>query len=67
MRCEACGYYYYEMEENGKVEVIKGDEIKERIKTEFCTHTWKQSQFQMLTDDAITSYICTKCGKHSQF
>ena len=26
MRCEACGYYYYEMEENGEVEVIKGDE-----------------------------------------
>ena len=26
MRCEACGYYYYEMEENGVVEVIKGDE-----------------------------------------
>ena len=26
MRCEACGYYYYEIEENGDVEVIKGDE-----------------------------------------
>ena len=46
---------------------IKIRRIKERIKTEFCTHTWKQSQFQMLTDDATTSYICTKCGKHSQF
>ena len=41
--------------------------IKESIKAKFCTHAWKQSQFQMLTDDATTSYICTKCGKHSQF
>ena len=41
--------------------------MKERIKAEFCTHAWKQSQFQMLTDDATTSYICIKCGKHSQF
>ncbi len=46
---------------------IKIRRIKERMKAKFCTHTWKQSQFQMLTDDATTSYICTKCGKHEQF
>lgn len=46
---------------------IKIRRMKKRIKAEFCTHVWKQSQFQMLTDDATTSYICTKCGKHEQF
>lgn len=52
MRCETCGYYYYEEPvEGGEAEIIKGDERFIRLQPSFKTEDGCNAEL----------YACPKC------